>query len=71
MARKKKTEIHLNHEYIINGYKYIFTRFDEDGNMVVNATTNTGRWYIRMVSIEEIRTLLDIEPNVDIVIKED
>lgn len=71
---KKKTEIieiRLNHGYMNNGYKFIFTRFDEDGNIAVDATTSTGQWYIKIVSIEDIRTLLDIDPKVKIVIKED
>ena len=71
---KKKTEtveVRLNHGYMNNGYKFMFTRFDEDGNIAVNVTTSTGKWYIKIVSIEDIKTLLDIDPTKSIVIKED
>ena len=72
MARKKKEvcEIELNHCYSYNGYMLTFVRIPAD-NIIVKAVTNKGGWYIKQVSIEDIRTLLDIDPNVKIVIKED
>lgn len=69
---KKKIEIYeikLGDAHINNGYIFTFNRVED--NIVVRAVTSSGRWYIKPVSIEDIRTLLDIDPKVKIVIKED